>query len=172
MLQSMSSMGYNTQNTQSNQTFQLKNALSTEQSEKLSASLSNYDTKNLTTEDALKIVAEIKELGIREGAGLESALSEAGIDAQALAEQAGIKGGEDAGRPPPPPPFPQDGGPSGSGEASGTSSLDEGIVSLIADAVESYAESDDETETVWSLLQPALEEAGYDTSEPLIDFYL
>jgi hypothetical protein len=144
------------------------NSITSQQSEKLTTYLADYDSTQLTESDAKKIVSQIQELGIRPGSGLESVLSENGIDAKGLAEQAGIKGGDDAGRPPPPPPG---GGQGGGGGAQAAESVDESIVSLIADAVDAFAETED-AESTWSLLQPALEEAGYDTSQQLFDLYL
>ncbi|UWQ97710.1 hypothetical protein K3729_09420 [Rhodobacteraceae bacterium S2214] len=156
MLQANMAAGYAAQSTQ-------PTSITSQQAEKLTTFLADYDSSKLTESDAKKIVTQIKEIGIRPGSGLESLLSDNGIDAKDLANQAGIKGGD---RPPPPPP--PEGGQGGS-QSKG--SVDTGIVALIADAVEAFAETDD-AETVWSLLQPALEEAGYDTSQQMIDVYL
>jgi hypothetical protein len=48
--------------------------------------------------------------------------------------------------------------------------VDETAVSLIADAVNTY-NSSDTTESLWSVLEPALQNAGYDTTKSVIDFY-
>ncbi|MEO9864986.1 MAG: hypothetical protein ABJO29_14010 [Yoonia sp.] len=155
MLQANMAAGYAAQSTQ-------PTSITSQQAEKLTTFLADYDSSKLTESDAKKIVTQIKEIGIRPGSGLESLLSDNGIDAKYLVDQAGIKGGE---RPPPPPPE------GGQGGSQSKGSVDTGIVALIADAVEAFADTDD-AETVWSLLQPALEEAGYDTSQQMIDVYL
>lgn len=155
MLQANMAAGYAAQSTQ-------PTSITSQQAEKLTTFFANYDSSKLTESDAKKIVTQIKEIGIRPGSGLESLLSDNGIDAKDLTNQAGIKGGD---RPPHPPPEVGHGGSQSKG------SVDAGIVVLIADAVEAFAETDD-AETVWSLLQPALEEAGYDTSQQMIDVYL
>ncbi len=155
--------------------FQQSTKISDEQAEKLTDFLSNYDTNDLSDDDAKDIVSQIKELGISPSSDLTSALGDAGINAKDLAEQAGIGGASGPGgsggpggpggadRPPPPPPPPQ--------ETQGISSVDESIVTLIADAVETYADSDEEDGSSWNAVSSALEEAGYDTSVSLIDFY-
>lgn len=137
--------------------------MSNEQSEKLSSLLETYDSDSLSDDDAKKLVSEIKELGIQPGSDLTNALSESGIDARGLADQAGVGKGGEGGRPPP---------PHGGGQGSkGVESVDDAAVSLISDAVAAYEESTDETESLQSILLSAMEEAGYDASEPLISFY-
>lgn len=133
--------------------------MTAEQSEKLSEVLENYDTENLSYEDAKSLVSQISELGIEPGRDLAAALGEAGLDARDLANQAGIGRGGD--RPPPPPP--------GAG-GKGSDSVEDAVVSLISEAVEAYSETS-EDQTLGSYVMSALEEAGYDTSKPVIDFY-
>lgn len=166
MMQAMSATGY------SNTMFQQSSKLTDEQAEGLTEILENYDSSDLSDDDAKDLVDQIKELGITAGSDLTSALSDVGIDARSLAEQAGIGGASGPGGtgateggegPPPPPPPPQD--------TQGVSSLDESLVELIAETVESYTESDDEEDTLWSTVSSALEDAGYDTTQTLIDFY-
>lgn len=137
--------------------------MTNEQSEKLSSLLESYDADSLSDDDAKKLVSEIKELDIQPGADLANALGESGIDARGLAEQAGIGRGGEGGRPPPPP-----GGDQGS---KGAASVDDAAVSLISDAVAAYEASNDESESLQSILLSAMEEAGYDPSEPLVSFY-
>lgn len=136
--------------------------MTSEQSEKLSTLLESYDADSLSDKDAKNLVSEIQELGITPGSDLASALGASGINASALAEQAGIGKGGEGDRPPPPPP-PSDG--------QGVASVDDTAVSLISDAVAAYQVSDDETATLQSILEAAMEDAGYDTSKPLISFY-
>lgn len=132
-----------------------------EQSEKLSELLSDYDADNISNDDAQTIVIQVKELGITAGSELASALADAGIDAQSLAEQAGVGGGDRPKGPPPPPPQ----------ESQGVSTVDDAVVQLISDAVEAYDVSEEEETTLGEAVLAALEEAGYDSSESLIDFY-
>lgn len=157
MLQANITLAYN------NQYVQPTN-ITSQQNDKLTTYLADYDSTKLTETDAKKIVSQIQELGIRPGSGLESVLSEAGIDAKSLAEKAGLK--VEADRPPPPPPG------EGKRDAQGADAVDDAIVTLIADAIEAYAEQENEDETTWSLLQHALENAGYDTSQQLFDLYV
>jgi len=153
MLQTNLAVSYGSQSYQTN-----ASTITKQQSEVLGSVLANYDAKNLSDTDAEEIVSQIKELGIKEGSGLINALSEAGIDAQVLAEQAGVRGAEGS-RPPPP--------PSGT---SGTETEDS-IVSLVSDAVQSFAESDD-ADSTWSILQASLEEAGVDTTKSFVNVYM
>lgn len=141
--------------------YQQSTKMTDEQTDKLAEFLSNYDTENLSVDDAQEIVSEVKGLGITAGADLASALGDAGISAQDLAEQAGVAGADRPKRPPPPPP------PT---ETQGISTVDDAIVQLIADAVEAYDETEEET-TLEAAVTSALEEAGYDSSQPVISFY-
>ena len=139
--------------------------MTSDQSEKLSALLESYDADSLSDEKAKALVSEIEDLGIQPGSDLTTALADSGIDPNGLAEQAGIGKGKEGNRPPPPPP------PDGGQGFQGVDSVDDTAVSLISDAVEAYQTSDDETATLESFLNTAMEEAGYDTSQPLISFY-
>lgn len=152
------------------------NSLTQEQSTKLADSLSKVAVDNLTDDDAKALVATIKELGISPGSGLTEALASAGIDARELADQAGIKGGGPGGNGPPggpgaggPPPG-GGGGPDGVGGASSSSGVDDAILTLIQEAAESYAETETE-ETFAEILAATLTENGYDSSQPIVDFY-
>lgn len=137
--------------------------LSETESQQLTEILSNYNTEELSDDDAKTLVSRIQEIGIETGVGLANALNEAGIDAKELGTQAGVGGPKGANGPP--------GSGKGGGGPQGVESVDDTIVSLVADAVDAYETSDEDSESVWSLLEPALEEAGYDTSVNLIDFY-
>ncbi|MEP2642784.1 hypothetical protein [Roseobacter sp.] len=139
--------------------------LTEEQSTKLTKALTEYDTENLSDDDAKALVSTIKELGIAPSAGLAKALSEAGIDARELAEQAGISGGGPGG---------PGGGPGGPGRPDGqsgsSSGVDEAVLSLIQEATESYEASEIE-ESFADILAATLTENGYDSSQPTVDFY-
>lgn len=122
------------------------NNLSSSQKETISSVLENYDASNLSKSDALEIVSAFKEAGIQPGNGLESAMAEAGFDAQEVGTLAGVQGeaggGDQGGRPP--------GGGGGQGGGGGGSSEEEydtmdlnqdGVVS--ADEIAEYYGIDD-----------------------------
>lgn len=140
------------------QTIQQDANLSMSQSQSLTELLPGDNAESLSNSDAREIVTQIKELGIRPGAGLEAAPSDAGNGAKVLGDQAGVRRADGAGGPPPPPPGGKD-----------RTSVDEKDLSLFEDAVQS-ADGAEDAASVWSILQPMLEEAGYDTSQPVISF--
>jgi hypothetical protein len=95
-----------------------------------------------------------------------SALEEDGIDAKGLAEPASMQGVDRA--------LPSGDTPDGTGK--GRDSVDDTAVPLIADALESHASATSgatgsTTESFWSVLEPTLQAAGYDTTKSVIDFY-
>ncbi|SNR61416.1 hypothetical protein [Puniceibacterium sediminis] len=150
--------------------------LTQNQSTKLAETLSRYDADNLSDDDAKALVTSIRELGIKAGSGLADALGAAGIDAGDLAQKAGIggPGGPPGGKGGPggPPPGGKGGPPPGGGQgAKGVESVDEAVVSLIKDAAEAYEASEDEESSFADILAAKLEEAGYDPSQPVVDFY-
>lgn len=137
--------------------------LNEEQTAKIAELLSHVGTGNLKDSTAQTVVAEAKELRLISNADLAAALAEAGIDTSELSKQTGqgLMGRPEA--PPPPPPPPQ--------ESKGIATVDEAIVELIAQAVEDYDVSQEEETTLGEAVLATLEEAGYDSSQPLIDFY-
>ena len=147
-------------------------ALSSNQSEKLGEILSNYDTKNLDSDAAKKIVTEINEAGINSGAGLTNALAENGIDAHTLGNAAGV-GGPPAGGPPaggPPSGGPAGGGPPVGGPPSGgVASVDEAVVSLFEEAASIY-EADETGQTFADIVTERLESEGMNYNQSLVDF--
>ncbi len=147
-------------------------ALSSNQSEKLGEILSNYDTKNLDSDAAKKIVTEINEAGINSGAGLTNALAENGIDAHTLGNAAGV-GGPPAGGPPaggPPAGGPPSGGPAGGGPPSGgAASVNEAVVSLFEEAASIY-EADETGQTFADIVTERLESEGMNYNQSLVDF--
>ncbi|WP_441002826.1 hypothetical protein [Pseudocolwellia agarivorans] len=78
-------------------------ALTEENQQLISDTLSQFDPDNLTEADALTIVETLSEAGIQPGQGLETALSELGFDAKSIGDLAGASQSEGS-RPPPPPP--------------------------------------------------------------------
>lgn len=137
--------------------------LNEEQTAKVAELLSHVGTGNLKDSTAQTVVAEAKELRLISNSDLASALAEAGIDTSGLSKQAGqgLMGRPEG--PPPPPPPPQ--------ESKGIATVDEAIVELIAQAVEDYDVSQEGQTTLGEAVLATLEEAGYDSSQPLIDFY-
>ncbi|OIQ42458.1 MAG: hypothetical protein BM560_08580 [Roseobacter sp. MedPE-SWde] len=137
--------------------------LNEEQTAKVAELLSHMGTGNLKDSTAQTVVAEAKELRLISNADLAAALAEAGIDTSELSKQTGqgLMGRPES--PPPPPPPPQ--------ESKGIATVDEAIVELIAQAVEDYDVSQEEETTLGEAVLATLEEAGYDSSQPLIDFY-
>ena len=134
--------------------------LNEEQTAKIAELLSHMGTGNLKDSTAQTVVAEAKELRLISNADLAAALAEAGIDTSELSKQTGQGL---MGRPEAPPPPPQ--------ESKGIATVDEAIVELIAQAVEDYDVSQEEETTLGEAVLATLEEAGYDSSQPLIDFY-
>lgn len=135
-----------------------KSELTDDQSAALSELLESYEGGELSDEEATQLVSSIKELGISPGSGLTEALSEAGIDARELGDQAGVGG-------PPPPP------PGGGGSRPDASSVDEAVVSMIQDAVDAYSESSGE-ESFGDYLSSLMEAQGYEPGTSLVDFYV
>ncbi|MEP4248497.1 hypothetical protein [Tateyamaria sp.] len=147
--------------------------LNTDQTDKLSAILSNYDTKSLDGDAASKIVTEIKDAGIGPGAGLANALADNGIDARDLRDAVGLggppggppAGGPAAGGPPGGGQFGGGGGPTGAGAAS----VDAAVVSLFEEAATIY-EADETGQTFAEIVAQRLESEGLTYNQPLVDF--
>jgi hypothetical protein len=76
-------------------------SLTTDQQSLISATLSEFDTDNLSEEDALSIIETFSQANIQPGAALEKSLSSAGFDAKSIGDLANVSEGN---RPPPPPP--------------------------------------------------------------------
>jgi|TARA_R110000764_G_scaffold67038_1_gene139562 hypothetical protein len=75
-------------------------SLTADQQSLISETLSEFDTENLSQEDALSIIETFSQANIQPGAALEKALSSAGFDAKSIGELANVSEGS---RPPPPP---------------------------------------------------------------------
>lgn len=149
--------------------------LSETQQQGLDDLLSIYDAETLSDEDARSLVEGIRDLEIQRGAALTEALGSAGFDARELAAQAGIAGKPGGGGGPggaggPPP---AGGGGGGPGGAQGSKGPDSAAVQALQSIVEQLEEEASETDAdtdFSSLLQQALEDAGIDTSQPILDF--
>ncbi|WP_211097091.1 hypothetical protein [Aliishimia ponticola] len=152
---------------------QTSNALTDTQKETLSGLLSKVDGDSLSDADAKALVEGIEEAGIAKGSGLTEALSEAGIDARALAEQAGLTGAGGAGGPGGPG---GKGGPGGPGGGLGNAAVEgkgteDASVQLMQSIVEQMSEVSDEEDYQEQLLS-ALEDAGLDLTESVVDLRL
>jgi hypothetical protein len=72
--------------------------------------LSNYDSENLSSNDAKEISNSFKELGITPSSDLRQTIEDAGFDADAIRDMSGTSQammGAEGKQPPPPPPPPQ-----------------------------------------------------------------
>jgi len=83
--------------------------LSSYQKEYIGALLENYDSSNLSADDAVKIVSALKDQGIAPSKELASVMSDSGFDAKEIGDLASksggaVGGGKPAGGTPPPPP--------------------------------------------------------------------
>lgn len=85
-----------------------QNVLSYEQQQTLESVLSNYDSSNLSVEDATAIVSAFQDAGITPSKSLANAMDSLGFDAQEIGSLAGVQGGPQAGGMPPPPPPPKE----------------------------------------------------------------
>lgn len=75
-------------------------SLTSEQKETISQVLSEYDSSNLTAEDASSIVEAFSEAGIQPSEAFATELADAGFDAGEIGDLAGV--GEKGQQPPPP----------------------------------------------------------------------
>lgn len=146
-------------------------ALTSDQSSKLAELLANYDAKNVTQADAKAIAAQVKDLGIQPGKAMAEAMNTQGFDAKAIGDMArpeqaggknGGKGGPEGSRPPPPP------------QAEGISAkgtVDDAAVSLLAEVLDSYADTE-MTEDTWAEAMAKLSEQGVDLTKSMVDLRL
>lgn len=81
-------------------------SITQEQRQLIQDTLSQYDPKNLTQEQATSIVEAFKEAGIGPGQALEEVMDESGFDARSVGDLAGVGDPQQSGSrmPPPPPP--------------------------------------------------------------------
>lgn len=114
--------------------------LTSEQTELMSETLSQFDPENLTAEDAQSIVAAFQGAGIQPGQEMQELMADAGFDAG----QVGEMGRPEGGRPPGPP-------PQGGVEQVNT----EDVVSYLDELLADYSEqlSDDDKESILSSVQ-------------------
>ena len=105
MISSISSASsvYASLSTSSTSSSSKSSSLTSDQTDLISSVLSNYDSSNLTEEDAQAIVSAFEDAGITPSSELESAMEELGFSAQEVGQLAGVgpRGGG-GGMPPPP----------------------------------------------------------------------
>lgn len=126
--------------------------LTTEQSELMNETLSQFDPENLTAEDAQSIVTAFQEAGIQPGQEMQELMAEAGFDAA----QVGEMGRPEGGRPPGPP-------PQGGVEQVNT----DDVVSYLDELLENYSEqlNDEDKESILASVQ---EKFGLSQSDSLL----
>jgi len=74
------------------------------QLETISSTLEQYDSSNLSSEDASSIVEAFEEAGIQPSEALVTAMEAEGFDAKEVGNMAGVGGPQGGGGMPPPPP--------------------------------------------------------------------
>lgn len=79
-------------------------SLTTTQLETISSTLEQFDSSNLSSEDASSIVKAFDEAGIQPSEELASAMEAEGFDAKSVGDAAGVGGPKGGGGMPPPPP--------------------------------------------------------------------
>lgn len=141
--------------------FQSPQSHSEDQKQSLNDVIAQYDPSDLSDEEAKTLVNEISELGISRGEDLTTALSEAGFDPKGLADQAGFGRGD--GPPPPPPSV------SGLGNKGAESDEVQALLSIVNELRVNIEENGVEGDFS-ELLTAALEDAGIDTTTPIVDF--
>lgn len=136
------------------------NALNSEQTSLIEETLSGYDAKSLTEQDAQSIVETFADAGINPSAQFAELLTEAGFDVQELGSLAGAgegaTGAASGQRPPPP--------PQGQGESQGVD------LSSVVDYLDNLSQS---TESNWSdsssLTAMLAEKFGFSEGQSLIN---
>lgn len=98
----------------SSSTSSSSNSLSYQQQQSIDDILSNYDSSNLTQDDALSIIASLQDAGISPSKQVDNAMASLGFDAAEIGELSGLSASNDTdaisvsgqigGMPPPPPP--------------------------------------------------------------------
>ena len=120
-------------------------SLTVDQQQLISDTLAQYDADNLSQADARSIVETFSEAGINPGDGLRVAMEEAGFDAKAVGDTAGLQG---------PPP---QGGPRPGSEGV---SLDEETLSELYALLDQYYGEDSTDEEKTGLLESISELLG------------
>ncbi len=135
---------------------QRENGMSQVQSSKLEYLLSNYDAAALTDTDAIEIVENIRDIGIKSGRALGEFLTNAGFDSGEIAQKAGLQDKDTA-------PVPSPHEANGKGGEINSEALD--LLSLFVDSFE----GGDITADDWASFFTGLEDQGIDLSKPIVD---
>ena len=136
-------------------------ALTEDQLTLISDTLSELDTDNLTTADALSILETFSDAGIEPGKDMESTMSELGFDAQEIGDLANVEGD----RPPPPPPPPSQSSDEISSMASYLEELlEETVAASEAESIDELSE-----EQRFSVYAQVMEKFGIEEGDSLID---
>ncbi|MEJ6080579.1 hypothetical protein MT391_18925 [Vibrio sp. 1-Bac 57] len=136
-------------------------ALTEDQLTLISDTLSELDTDNLTTADALSILETFSDAGIEPGKAMESTMSELGFDAQEIGDLANVEGD----RPPPPPPPPSQSSDEISLMASYLEELlEETVAASEAESIDELSE-----EQRFSVYAQVMEKFGIEEGDSLID---
>lgn len=136
-------------------------ALTEDQLTLISDTLSELDTDNLTTADALSILETFSDAGIELGKAMESTMSELGFDAQEIGDLANVEGD----RPPPPPPPPSQSSDEISSMASYLEELlEETVAASEAESIDELSE-----EQRFSVYAQVMEKFGIEEGDSLID---
>jgi hypothetical protein len=135
---------------------QIGSTLTDEQKATVSDILSEYDSENITADNAKEIFQRFKEAGITPQAGLKEAIEAAGFDAEKLRE---LGMPEQGGKMPPPPPPPSSTSTSGSATGINASTL-ETLQSILDQYDLSNLSSDDENKLLTQLNSMGLLQSG------------
>lgn len=127
---------------------QSNTSLSSYQKEQINTLLENYDSSNLSSDDALEIVSTLKDAGVAPSEELASLMEDVGFDAKEIGDLAAASSGavtenQSAGAMPPPPP------PSESGNT--TTEEEEKYITSLLDSLLT-TEEDDTTTTASSVV--------------------
>lgn len=133
-------------------------SLTEEQSTLISDTLSEYDVDNLSEADAQAIVNTFSEAGLEPGKNFADAIAEAGFDAKAIGDLAGVGQNQDqAASPPPPPP-----------QSEGQGFTDE-MLTTLETLLSEYEGQDLDSDTIDSITSTMEDLFGLDKTGRLLD---
>jgi hypothetical protein len=154
---SVVTMQQTTQNSSSSST------LTDAQLETISSTLGEYDSSNLSSEDAASIIEAFEEAGIQPSEELVSAMEAEGFDAKTVGDTAGVGGPQGGGGMPPPPPPSEE-------EVSEVSDLLDTLLSLEEDDDETTTDSSSEIMEYTNRILNLNEESKSDVMEMIEKF--
>lgn len=146
--------------------------MTADQRDQLTNMLADHDGQNLSDSDARRLVDQIKELGITPSRELNMVLAEHGFDARSIAAQAGLAVPNAQAKPHSSGYQVGPNGVTGPQSIEGArSTVDEKVLSLISEVMDSLNEAEDNSATFATRLAQRLEQEGYDSTAPIMDFY-